>query len=240
MEPATGVKTEELFQLSDRVNRIAESPTMVVLQAAAALKAKGVDVADFGAGEPDFPTPEHIKRAAIQALDENRTKYTPVPGIPELRKAICEWHARELGLVLPAGRMRRQRRRQAFHLQCRLRADQSGRRSRHRRALLGQLSRHRQIRGRQAGDPGNDRSRQFRDARGGAGKTDHFAHAHGHRRFAEQSFRRGDPAGRIREDSGRLPAQGRLAARRRVLFALHVRRREAVFDRERSGFEEFA
>jgi aspartate aminotransferase len=97
MEPAVGVKTEELFKLSDRVNRINESPTMVVLQAAAALKAKGVDVADFGAGEPDFPTPEHIKRAAIQALDENRTKYTPVPGLPELRKAICEWHAKELG-----------------------------------------------------------------------------------------------------------------------------------------------
>jgi len=97
MEPGTAVKTEEAVQLSDRVNRINESPTMVVLQAAAALKAKGVDVADFGAGEPDFPTPEHIKRAAIQALDENRTKYTPVPGLPELRKAICEWHARELG-----------------------------------------------------------------------------------------------------------------------------------------------
>ena len=97
MEPGTAVKTEEAFQLSDRVNRINESPTMVVLQAAAALKAKGVDVADFGAGEPDFPTPEHIKRAAIQALDENRTKYTPVPGLPELRKAICEWHAKELG-----------------------------------------------------------------------------------------------------------------------------------------------
>jgi aspartate aminotransferase len=97
MEPGTAVKTEEAFQLSDRVNRINESPTMVVLQAAAALKAKGVDVADFGAGEPDFPTPEHIKRAAIQALDENRTKYTQVPGLPELRKAICEWHAKELG-----------------------------------------------------------------------------------------------------------------------------------------------
>jgi len=97
MEPAVGVKTEEVFRLSERVNRINESPTMVVLQAAAALKAKGVDVADFGAGEPDFPTPEHIKRAAVQALDENRTKYTPVPGLPELRKAICEWHARELG-----------------------------------------------------------------------------------------------------------------------------------------------
>jgi len=97
MEPAVGVKTEEQFRLSERVKRINESPTMVVLQAAAALKAKGVDVADFGAGEPDFPTPEHIKRAAVQALDENRTKYTPVPGTPELRKAICEWHARELG-----------------------------------------------------------------------------------------------------------------------------------------------
>ena len=69
MEPGAAVKTEEAFQLSDRVNRISESPTMVVLQAAAVLKAKGVDVADFGAGEPDFPTPEHIKRAAIQALD---------------------------------------------------------------------------------------------------------------------------------------------------------------------------
>ncbi|HKV06238.1 MAG TPA: pyridoxal phosphate-dependent aminotransferase [Candidatus Acidoferrales bacterium] len=96
MEPAAGVKVEEAFQLSDRVNRISESPTMVVLQAAAKLKAKGVDVADFGAGEPDFPTPEHIKRAAIQALEENRTKYTPVPGIPALHQAICEWHAREL------------------------------------------------------------------------------------------------------------------------------------------------
>jgi aspartate aminotransferase len=97
MEPGTAVKTAELLQLSDRVNRIAESPTMVVLQAAAALKAKGIDVADFGAGEPDFPTPEHIKRAAIEALAQNQTKYTPVPGTPALRQAIVEWHSRELG-----------------------------------------------------------------------------------------------------------------------------------------------
>ena len=97
MEPATAVKTEETFRLADRVNRISASPTMVVLAAAEQLKSRGVDVADFGAGEPDFPTPEHIKRAAIQALDENRTKYTPVPGIPALRQAICEWHTRELG-----------------------------------------------------------------------------------------------------------------------------------------------
>jgi len=97
MEPATAVKTELATQLSDRVNRIAASPTMMVVQAADQLKAKGVDVADFGAGEPDFPTPEHIKRACIKALEENRTKYTPVPGITQLRQAICDWHKRELG-----------------------------------------------------------------------------------------------------------------------------------------------
>ena len=97
METAIRVKAEETFQLADRVNRISPSPTMMVLQAAEQLKSKGVDVADFGAGEPDFPTPEHIKRAAIKALEENRTKYTPVPGIPALRQAICDWHKRELG-----------------------------------------------------------------------------------------------------------------------------------------------
>lgn len=97
MEPATVVKTEATVQLSDRVNRIAASSTMMVVQAADALKSKGVDVADFGAGEPDFPTPDHIKRACIKALDENRTKYTPVPGLTQLRQAICDWHKRELG-----------------------------------------------------------------------------------------------------------------------------------------------
>ena len=95
MEPATGLKTAE-FQLADRVNRISPSPTMVVLAAADQLKSKGVDVADFGPGEPDFPTPEHIKRAGIKAIEENRTKYTPVPGLAALRQAICDWHAREL------------------------------------------------------------------------------------------------------------------------------------------------
>jgi aspartate aminotransferase len=97
MEPATVAKAEPTLQLSDRVNRIAASPTMMVVQAADQLKSKGVDVADFGAGEPDFPTPEHIKRACIKALEENRTKYTPVPGITQLRQAICDWHKRELG-----------------------------------------------------------------------------------------------------------------------------------------------
>lgn len=97
MEPATGRKMEEAFHLADRVNRISVSQTMVVLQEAERLKAQGVDVADFGPGEPDFPTPEHIKRGAIKALEENRTKYTSVSGIAPLRQAICDWHAAQLG-----------------------------------------------------------------------------------------------------------------------------------------------
>ena len=97
MERATGLKIEEPLQLTDRVNRISVSPTMAVLQEAEKYKAKGVDVVDFGPGEPDFPTPDHIKRAAIRALDENRTKYTPAAGIAPLRQAICDWHTANLG-----------------------------------------------------------------------------------------------------------------------------------------------
>jgi aspartate aminotransferase len=97
MEPAAAVGTVETFQLADRLNRISVSQTMAVLQAAERLKAQGIDVVDFGPGEPDFPTPEHIKRAAIKALEQNRTKYTATPGIAPLRQAICDWHAAELG-----------------------------------------------------------------------------------------------------------------------------------------------
>jgi aspartate aminotransferase len=97
MERGAGLKTEEAIQLTDRVNRISVSPTMAVLQEAERYKAQGLDVVDFGPGEPDFPTPEHIKRAAIRALDENRTKYTPAAGIAPLRQAICDWHAANLG-----------------------------------------------------------------------------------------------------------------------------------------------
>ena len=84
------------MELSDRINRIQESPTAVVISAAEQLKAKGVDIADFGPGEPDFPTPEHIKKAAILAIEENRTKYTPTGGIMPLRESIAAWHKREL------------------------------------------------------------------------------------------------------------------------------------------------
>ena len=85
------------MQLSERIERITESPTMAVGAEAERYKARGIDVVDFGPGEPDFPTPDHIKRAAIRALDQNFTKYTPAGGIPALRQALAEWHARELG-----------------------------------------------------------------------------------------------------------------------------------------------
>ena len=85
------------MQLTNRINRIQTSPTALVISAAEQLKAKGVDIADFGPGEPDFPTPDHIKKAAIKAIEENRTKYTPTGGILPLREAIAAWHRRELG-----------------------------------------------------------------------------------------------------------------------------------------------
>jgi aspartate aminotransferase len=84
-------------QLTNRINRIHVSATAALISAAEHLKAKGVDIADFGPGEPDFPTPDHIKKAAIKAIEENRTKYTPTGGIMPLREAIAAWHKRELG-----------------------------------------------------------------------------------------------------------------------------------------------
>jgi aspartate aminotransferase len=83
--------------LTDRINRIQISPTSAVIAEAEKLKSRGVDIADFGPGEPDFPTPDHIKKAAIRAIEQNFTKYTPTGGILPLREAICEWHERELG-----------------------------------------------------------------------------------------------------------------------------------------------
>jgi aspartate aminotransferase len=79
-------------ELSQRISLISESSTMKVAADADRLRREGVDVVDFSAGEPDFPTPDNIKRAAIRALDENFTKYTPVSGTVELKQAICDHH----------------------------------------------------------------------------------------------------------------------------------------------------
>jgi aspartate aminotransferase len=85
------------IKLAERVQRIGISATLAVVQEAARLRAQGIDLVDFGPGEPDFPTPDHIKKAAIQALEENFTRYTPAAGMAELRQSACEWHRRELG-----------------------------------------------------------------------------------------------------------------------------------------------
>jgi aspartate aminotransferase len=86
------------MQLANRLNDIAESITLAVTAKANALKKAGVDVVSFGAGEPDFDTPEFIKDAAIKALKAGMTKYAPTPGTPEARKAIAEKLKRENGL----------------------------------------------------------------------------------------------------------------------------------------------
>ncbi|HSF64502.1 MAG TPA: aminotransferase class I/II-fold pyridoxal phosphate-dependent enzyme, partial [Paracoccaceae bacterium] len=85
--------------LSETLSRVKPSPTIAVTTKAAELKAAGRDVIGLGAGEPDFDTPQHIKDAAKAAIDAGRTKYTPVDGIPELKKAICAKFLRENGLT---------------------------------------------------------------------------------------------------------------------------------------------
>jgi aspartate aminotransferase len=82
---------------ADRIGRIEVSATMAVAAEAAKLRAQGANLVDFGAGEPHFPTPRHIKDAAIAAIDANFTRYTVVPGIPDVRKAIVERHACDFG-----------------------------------------------------------------------------------------------------------------------------------------------
>jgi len=83
--------------LSDRINRIEVSATMAITAEALKMKAAGIDLADFGAGEPHFSTPQHIKDAAIEAIQKNFTRYTAVAGIPEVRKAIVDRHAADFG-----------------------------------------------------------------------------------------------------------------------------------------------
>jgi aspartate aminotransferase len=83
--------------LSDRINRIEVSATMAITAEALKMKAQGIDLADFGAGEPHFSTPDHIKAAAIDAIEKNFTRYTAVAGVPEVRKAIVDRHAADFG-----------------------------------------------------------------------------------------------------------------------------------------------
>lgn len=87
------------LRLSDAVNRVKPSATIAVTTKAAELKRAGEDVIGLGAGEPDFDTPDHIKQAAIDAIQSGKTKYTPADGLPELKEAICAKFKRDNNLT---------------------------------------------------------------------------------------------------------------------------------------------
>jgi aspartate aminotransferase len=92
MSTATATKI-----FADRIGRIEVSATMAITAAALKLKSEGIDLADFGAGEPHFNTPQHIKDAAIEAIQKNFSRYTNVAGTPEIRKAIVDRHKADFG-----------------------------------------------------------------------------------------------------------------------------------------------
>lgn len=87
-----------MAQLSDRLNRLAPSATLAMSQKSSEMKAQGIDVINMSVGEPDFNTPDHIKEAAKKAIDDNYSRYSPVPGYPDLRKAIAAKLKNENGL----------------------------------------------------------------------------------------------------------------------------------------------
>ena len=87
-----------MAQLSDRLNRLAPSATLAMSQKSSEMKAQGIDVINMSVGEPDFNTPDNIKEAAKKAIDENFSRYSPVPGYPDLRKAIVAKLKKENGL----------------------------------------------------------------------------------------------------------------------------------------------
>jgi aspartate aminotransferase len=89
--------------LAQRMAQVSASATLKVAAEAERLRRAGYSVVDFSAGEPDFPTPEHVKAAGKAAIDADFTRYTVAPGIPELREAVCEWYRRAYGVeITPA------------------------------------------------------------------------------------------------------------------------------------------
>lgn len=89
----------ETMRLSERVLQIAPSATLAASARATELRASGVDVLDLGPGQPDFDTPENIRKAGLRAIREGRTRYTAVAGIPELREAVADLYSRREGVI---------------------------------------------------------------------------------------------------------------------------------------------
>ena len=94
-----------MAQLSDRLQRLAPSATLAMSQKSSEMKAQGIDVINMSVGEPDFNTPDHIKEAAKKAIDENYSRYSPVPGYPDLRNAIVRKLKNENGLDFTAAQI---------------------------------------------------------------------------------------------------------------------------------------
>ena len=169
-----------------------------------------MDVVDFGPGEPDFPTPEHIKQAAIKALEENRTKYTATPASRRCAKPFATGTAANSASLVSAGRMHRHRRRQTRASSTPL------------VALINSgdeviipapywVSYPDIVKIRRRQRPSScplARKTVSACAPPTVEKAHHAAHTHGDRQFAQQSHRRGDSAGGVRAHSGRLPRHG--------------------------------
>ena len=162
--------------LADSLKRIKPSATIAVTDKARALKAAGRNVIGLGAGEPDFDTPDNIKRAAIKAIERGESKYTNIDGIAELKAAIARKFKRENGLDYKPAQIIGRRRRQAGAVQCPDGDAQSGRRGDRPGALLGELLRHRDARRRHPGDRRDQARARLQDEAGGAREGDHPQH----------------------------------------------------------------
>ncbi len=138
--------------LAARAGRIAVSPTMKVAADAMRLKAQGIDVLDFGAGEPDFPTPAHVGAAAKAAIDANFTKYTTNSGTEDLKRAVARRYQEDYGVEYATSEDHHHGRRQAGAVQRRHGALRPGRRGHHAHAGLADARRADQARRGDAGD----------------------------------------------------------------------------------------
>ena len=218
-------------RVSDRVGAIGESATLAVDAKAKALKAAGRPVIGFGAGEPDFATPEHIVEAAAAACRDPRNhRYTPAAGLPELREAVAAKTTRDSGLDGAAGPGAGHQRRQAGRLPGLREPARPGRRGAAAGALLDDL-------------PGGDRAGRRRPGRGAdrrvvrlpgdggaAGGRPHTADEGAAVLLAVEPDRRGLPARPGRRDRPVGGGHRRLGGHRRDLRAPDVRRRAARLD----------
>ena len=190
------------MQFSERISRISVSTIATILQKAEKLKAKDAKLADFGAGEPDFPTPDHIKKAAIKAIEEDFTKYTATGGIQELRHALVEKHAKDYGsnytveecLVTVGGKQA------IFEAMSAVlnEGDEVILPTPYWVTFLEIIK----LRRRQARSARDPRERKFRGARQEHRKADHAQDQAGDRELAPQPHRRGGSAGGDGEDPG--------------------------------------